>query len=82
MHLGRGSRGSTAPAARRAEVFTSFTPRTERVARSSSPLVRPVTIAVSAEMAANDGSVEPVAGVRVRILGNDPAEGLPDPTAC
>jgi hypothetical protein len=45
-------------------------------------LVRPVTIAISAEMAAHDGSVEPVAGVRVRTLGNDPAEGLPDPTAC
>jgi hypothetical protein len=44
--------------------------------------VRPVTIAVSAEMAASDGSVEPLAGDRVRILGNDPAEGQPDPTAC
>jgi hypothetical protein len=33
-------------------------------------------------MAANDGSVEPIAGARVRILGNDPAEGLLDPTAC
>jgi hypothetical protein len=69
-------------AARTGGVFASFGPGGCRVLRSPAPLVRPEDLAISAEMAANAGSLESGAGRGLHILGNDPAGEVLAPRAC